>query len=88
MALSTKADLNLAVKKGPTCSVCTTLAALPKEDAAVLIGWLKNPAYAFTVIAQQTADDPDTPTLRPETLSRHARGQCDAGVRLRPDGTQ
>ena len=83
MALSQKADAVMTVKRGPTCTVCVALQLLPKDDAAVLTGWLTDPNVPYTKISEQTEDDDDTPTLGASELSRHARGRCSAGVRLR-----
>lgn len=83
MALSQNPKLTKA-RKGPACSVCQALSTLPPEDAAVLTEWMSNATLPFTDIARATEEDPDTPTLKPFALSRHARGGCDARVRLRP----
>ncbi|GAB3863434.1 hypothetical protein GCM10028801_31050 [Nocardioides maradonensis] len=72
-----------STKKGPRCTVCVALGALPKADAQVLRDWMADPSWTFPAIADEVADDPDTPTLSVSAISRHARGQCGARERLR-----
>lgn len=85
MALSDKAELEPPpTLKGPRCSVCIALDALPREDGAVLIRWMSDAAWTDKEIADQTRADPDTPTLAYHAICNHRTGQCAAGVRLRP----
>lgn len=55
------------------CHTCQVLDELPPEDAAVLITWLES-TKRYTTIAQEIANDPDTPNLSTDTLRRHAAG--------------
>lgn len=82
MALS-KLTIN-TVSRGPQCTVCMALTTLPEVDAAQLTTWLADPAVPFSIIARTTRDDADTPSLNQSAIARHARGQCAAGVTVRP----
>lgn len=85
MALSEhRNDPPAGFKRGPQCTVCITLDALPDDDATTLREWMADPRRTFNWIADQTADDPDTPTLGHHAIARHAKGRCFAGDRLRP----
>lgn len=72
------------IKRGPTCLVCVALDNLPKADAKALRSHLANKAWRYTELAEALRADPDTPLDLPShSLSRHARGACDAREKLR-----
>lgn len=81
---------NLAKKPGPsdiphkTCQVCYALATIEPSEAEGLHALLANPQWRYTDIRDAVADDPDTPLhLHEDAISRHVRGRCGAGVKLR-----
>lgn len=82
MALSTIA-ITEASKPGPRCTVCITLAQLPKPDAEQLEAWLADPAITLKAINKAVQDDPDTPNLGYTAIQRHVRGECAAGKQYR-----
>lgn len=75
------------LQKGPDCSVCQALAALPEADAQGLVALLSDARRRFTEIEALVSADPDTPdwvrTIHHSTYRRHARGQCAARTALR-----
>lgn len=80
-------DLAKAVEQNVpwrTCAACHALGELPPKEAAALRSLLANPAIRYTELSQALAADQDYPLrIKSETLSRHARGGCDADERLR-----
>lgn len=83
MALS-----DIAAKLDPgtpwrTCGVCHALSGMEPDEAAILRDLLSDRGVKFTELAKALADDPDSPTIPHDALSRHARGLCSAGERLR-----
>ena len=66
-----------------TCGTCHALANMTEEDAAVLISLMADRRVKFTDLARALRDDPDSPTIGKDSLSRHANGNCAAGERLR-----
>ena len=68
-------------RRGPSCDVCAVLATAKPEDAAALRAALGDPQMRYTIIAEALAST-DTP-LSGSSLSRHARGRCQAKERLR-----
>ncbi|WP_294567590.1 hypothetical protein [uncultured Arthrobacter sp.] len=66
-----------------TCSACHALAGMDPDDAATLRALLANRSVRFRDLARELANDPDSPTVPEDALSRHARGLCAAGERLR-----
>lgn len=69
------------VIKGPTCSVCQALATLDESEAQALRSLLADPAWRYQELADRLADE--GLRLQSFSLSRHARGQCLAGEKLR-----
>ena len=67
-----------------TCATCHALDTLPNDKAATLRELLGNPAIRYAELSTELAGDPDWQlNIHRDTLSRHARGQCSAGERLR-----
>lgn len=75
------------LQKGPDCSVCQALAALPEADAQGLVTLLSDKRRRFSEIETLVSADPDTPdwvrAIQRNTYRRHARGQCAARTVLR-----
>lgn len=61
---------------GTKCTVCLAMEEMDPTDAEVLVGWLKNPRLTYSAIAETLRDDDDVPTLRADSLSKHATGKC------------
>lgn len=68
-------------QKGPTCSVCITIADLPPDEAAALNDLLADPRWRYTTLADALAEQGYP--LKSFVLGRHARGECAAGIKLR-----
>jgi len=83
MALQDIADKLAPELPWRTCATCHALDAMSDEDAQILRALLGNRAVRYKELAQLLADDPDSPTIPWEALSRHARGGCAARERLR-----
>lgn len=87
MALSNFKKEPASLKKGPDCTVCQALEALPKDKAALILGALQNPRWRFTQIAAEVASDESVPEwvrdIQHQTYRRHAKGGCAARVKLR-----
>lgn len=67
-----------------TCAVCHALATIPDAEAEGFRALMRNKGLRYTEIAEMIAADEDTPLVIPaDTISRHARGHCDARERLR-----
>lgn len=66
-----------------TCGACHALAQMSDDEAKILRGLLADRGVKFTVLAKALADDPDSPTIPGDVLSRHARGLCSARETLR-----
>jgi hypothetical protein len=67
-----------------TCAVCHAITTLPDAQAAALRELLANPSVRYRELSAALAADQDYPlTLRDDTLSRHARGECAAREKLR-----
>jgi hypothetical protein len=69
------------VRKGPPCSVCEALNRLPEDEAAALVRLLSDPAVRYTELSAALAGE--GLDLADGTLSRHARGRCEARTKLR-----
>lgn len=66
-----------------TCAVCHALATIPDAEATALRALLAS-GMRYTEMSEALEADADTPlTLEPATLSRHARGRCEAREKLR-----
>ena len=66
-----------------TCATCHALENMSPDDAATLRGLLADRKVQFATLAGALAADADSPTIGREALSRHARGLCSAGEKLR-----
>jgi hypothetical protein len=66
-----------------TCAVCHALTGMSDDDATVLRGLLADRRVKFNELAKALRDDPDSPTIAHDALSRHARGLCSAREVLR-----
>lgn len=66
-----------------TCATCHALAGMSDEDAATLRRLLSDRGVQFRTLAKALEDDPESPTIAHEALSRHARGMCSAREVLR-----
>ena len=87
MALSNLDQEPSAAKKGPDCTVCQALAALPDNQAELIRAALSNPRWRYTEIAAEVASDETVPdwvrAIHHQTYRRHAKGDCAARERLR-----
>lgn len=68
-------------KKGPTCTVCQAIDGLDDTEAQALRSLLADPAWRYQELADRLADE--GLRLQAFSLSRHARGHCSAGEKLR-----
>lgn len=66
-----------------TCGTCHALAGMSGEEQQVLRGLLGDRGVPFASLEAALAADPDSPNIKRDALSRHARGLCSAGERLR-----
>lgn len=66
-----------------TCATCHALEGMTDGDAAILRGLLADRNVSFTRLEMKLEDDPDSPNIARDALSRHARGLCAAKDRLR-----
>lgn len=66
-----------------TCATCHALASMSDEDATTLRRLLADRGVRFKDLAAAMADDPDSPSVPWESLSRHARQGCSARESLR-----
>jgi hypothetical protein len=66
-----------------TSATCHALENMTEDDAATLRRLLADRNVQFAALAGALAADPDSPTIARDALSRHARGLCSAGERLR-----
>lgn len=67
-----------------TCAVCHALDTIDPDEADGFRALMANRNLRYNEIEQIIAADPDTPLVIPwSTISRHARGGCDARERLR-----
>ena len=69
------------VRKGPPCTVCEKMGTLPAEEAAALTRLLSDPGVRYTELSTALAGEGID--LSAGTLSRHARGRCEAREKLR-----
>ena len=69
------------VRKGPPCTVCEALKRLEPEDAAALTRLLSDRGVRYTELSAALAGE--GLELSDGTLSRHARGRCEARTKLR-----
>ena len=69
------------VRKGPPCSVCEALDRLSEDDGAALTRLLSDPAVRYTELSSALMGE--GLDLSAGTLSRHARGRCEARTKLR-----
>jgi DNA invertase Pin-like site-specific DNA recombinase len=70
--------------KGPTCTVCVELDRLERErpeDAAALLRLLSDRDVRYAALSDALATE--GLDLAAGTLSRHARGRCEAKTKLR-----
>lgn len=66
-----------------TCGACHAISQMSDNEAGILRGLLADRGVKFTELAKALADDPDSPTIQHDVLSRHARGLCSAREVLR-----
>jgi len=66
-----------------TCATCHALAGMSDEDATTLRRLLSDRGVRFLALAKALEEDPDSPTIHHDALSRHARGLCSAREVLR-----
>ena len=66
-----------------TCATCHALSGMSSEDAATLRRLLSDRGVQFRALAKALHDDPDSPSIPHDALSRHARGMCSAREVLR-----
>lgn len=66
-----------------TCGVCHALDGMSAEDAATLRGLLADRRVKFSDLERALLEDPDSPNIDRQALSRHARGGCQAREVLR-----
>lgn len=66
-----------------TCATCHHLEQMSPDDAKTLRGLLADRSVRFKELALALEEDPDSPTIPWEALSRHARGGCAARENLR-----
>lgn len=83
MALSDVAATLTSGLPHQTCGTCHALAQMSDDDAATLRRLLEDRSVKFKTLADAMRDDPDTPSVEWQSLSRHARGGCSAKERLR-----
>jgi len=69
------------VRKGPPCTVCEALKRIEPEDAEALIRLLSDPDVRYSELSDALAGE--GLDLSAGTLSRHARGRCEARTKLR-----
>jgi hypothetical protein len=76
MSLADALNNEVAMRKGPQCSVAAILDALDDSDRAALVA-----AFASTQPSTSIARALLTINVRiaPTTLSRHRRGECSCG---------
>ena len=72
---------NAKVRRGPPCTVCEALTRLSDDDCAALTRLLSDPAVRYTELSAALAGE--SLDLSAGTLSRHARGRCEARTKLR-----
>jgi len=70
-----------ASPKGERCDVCKALDELDAAEADALIRLLADPTWQYTRLSEALKGE--GLQLGPHTLSRHARGRCLAGTKLR-----
>ena len=68
-------------RKGPPCTACESIKSLSDEDAAALTRLLSDPTVRYTELSEALARE--GLVLAAGTLSRHARGRCEARQKLR-----
>lgn len=68
------------IVKGPPCTVCALLADLPEPEAAALRALLSS-RIPYSELSKGLLEE--GVDITPGTLSRHARGLCEARERLR-----
>ena len=83
MALSDVASTLTTSLPHKTCGVCHALAGMKPDEAGILRDLLRDRGVKFVDLAKALADDPDSPTIKRDSLSRHANGGCSANERLR-----
>lgn len=69
------------VRRGPPCTVCEALAGLSEAESAALLRLLSDPAVRYTELSEALSSE--GLDLSAGTLSRHARGRCEARTKLR-----
>lgn len=73
------------IVKGPPCTVCQALRALPESEADALQAMLINPSIAYTQISEALLNNAEPPLdIAHYTIGNHARGRCKARTKLRP----
>lgn len=83
MALSDVASTLVDEIPWRTCATCHALAGMSAEDAGTLRRLLGDRNVQFSTLAKALEDDPDSPAIARDALSRHARGLCSAREVLR-----
>lgn len=66
-----------------TCGTCHALNSMNEDEAATLRRLLSDRGIQFRALAKALHDDPDSPSIAHDALSRHARGLCSAREVLR-----
>jgi hypothetical protein len=69
------------VRKGPPCSVCALLKSLPEKESAALLRLLSDVDVRYSELSAALATEGHD--FAEGTLSRHARGRCEARTKLR-----
>ena len=66
---------------GPPCTVCASIASLPPSEAEALRSLLADRSWRYQELSERLRDE--GLNLGAQSLSRHARGRCLAGEKLR-----
>ena len=71
------------VRKGPPCSVCEALTRLDVAEQEALVRLLSDPTVRYTELSASLGQPDIGLDLSAGTLSRHARGKCEARTKMR-----
>ena len=75
------------VRKGPPCTVCEAISVIPEPEAQALVRLLSNQRLPYSVLEADLRSDGSLAEfgfdISAGTLSRHARGRCEARTKLR-----
>ena len=69
------------IRKGPPCTVCSLLSALPDDEATALRRLLSDRSIRYSTLADALRGEGHD--FSGYTLSRHARGLCEGREALR-----